>query len=403
MGNRDLPISMPQGVREVLDRLAEAGYDAWLVGGSLRDMYLGRVPEDWDVASSALPEEVEIVFPHTAPTGIKYGTVTVLTAGIKVEVTTFRAEGAYRDSRHPEEVEFLSSIEDDLSRRDFTINAMAYHPDRGWRDPYGGRSDCDREIVCCVGQPAARFSEDALRMLRAVRFAAQLGFVLDHDTQSAIGGNAAAIQNVAAERIREELVKILLAPRAGEGLRLLGDTGLGGCILPEAAPEAFCWDPGPWPRDTVLRLCGLLSAACRHRQDVAEALARLRFDNAAKGDVLFLYDTRDIIPASDPEWVRRRLYECGDQRMELYLTHQQAMGRSVEALREALAGVMARGECVSLKDLALDGADLIGMGVEPGPAVGEMLERLMDIVLTNPGMNTKQKLTRILQDQLQKS
>lgn len=383
----------------MLDRLTGAGYDAWLVGGCLRDLYLGHPQKDWDVASSALPEEVEKLFPHTVPTGIRYGTVTVLTSGMKVEVTTFRAEGAYHDSRHPDTVAFLSSIEADLSRRDFTINAMAYHPDRGWRDLYGGRGDCDRGIIRCVGAPAERFSEDALRMLRAIRFAAQLGFRLDGATGAAIRENAAAIRDIAAERIREELIKILLAPHAGAGLRLLGKTGLGVRILPGAALEVFCWNPAPWPRDIVLRLSGLFCAAYGDRQEVGAALARLRFDNATKGDVLFLYDTRDITPVSDPEWVRRRLYEWGERRMGLYLTCQRAMGRPVEAARKTYTGVIERGECVSLNGLAVNGKDLIEMGIAPGPAVGEALERLMDAVLSEPGMNTKQKLTRILRDQ----
>ena len=398
MGNQDLPVSMPRGVRSVLDRLTGAGYDAWLVGGCLRDICLGRAPGDWDVASSALPDAVEALFPHTAPTGIKYGTVTVLAEGMRVEVTTFRAEGSYGDSRHPGEVVFLSSIEADLSRRDFTVNAMAYHPDKGWCDPYGGRADCDRGIVRCVGEPAPRFGEDALRMLRAVRFVSQLGFALDGDTETAIRGNAAAILAVAAERIREELVKILVAPCAGEGLRLLGNTGLGGRILPEAAPDAFSWDPAPWPRDAVLRLCGLFSAAYDDRQDAGEALRRLRFGNATRGDVLFLYDTKDITPIPEPEWVRRRLYAWGHRRMALYLTCQQAMGRPVEAVGETLGGVMERRECVALKDLALDGSDLIGMGITPGPAVGEALKMLMDAVLTDPGMNTGENLRRILKE-----
>ena len=399
MGNKSLPISMPQGVRMVLDRLTGAGYDAWLVGGCLRDMYLGRVPKDWDVASPALPREVEGLFSRTAPTGIRYGTVTVLTGGVNVEVTTFREEGPYRDSRHPDTVDFVSSIEADLSRRDFTINAMAYHPGKGWCDPYHGRADCDGGMIRCVGAPDARFSEDALRMLRAVRFASQYGFTLETDTIAAIQKNAPAIYNVAGERIREELIKILLAPHAGEGLRLLGDTGLGVRILPQAAPEAFLWDPSPWPRDTVLRLHGLFSAAYDDRRDVGAALRRLRFDNATKGDVLFLYDTKEIIPIPESEWVRRRLYGWGDRRTALYLACRQAMGESVEAVGETLAGVLDRGECVSLKDLALDGKDLIEMGIARGPAVGEALDMLMDIVLAEPGMNTKEKLTRVLRDQ----
>lgn len=401
MGNKGLPISMPAGVGRVLDRLREAGYDAWLVGGCLRDVYLGKTPRDWDIASAATPREVEGLFAHTVPTGVRYGTVTVLTDGMKAEVTTFRSEGVYGDGRHPDAVHFETSIETDLSRRDFTINAMAWNPGKGWCDPHGGRADCDGKIIRCVGDPGARFAEDALRMLRAVRFAAQLGFALDGGTLAAIRKNAPSIERVAMERIREELCKLLLAPHAGAGIRLLGETGLGAHILPQAGTDAFAWDPEGWPEDITLRLAGWLGAAYTERREAAEALRRLRFDNATKGDVLFLLDTRNTSPESGPEWVRRRLYAWGRERTELYLGYQEVMGTPVEAVRQALAGVIERGECVSLKDLALDGADLIDLGIEPGPAVGEALERLMDIVLAEPGMNHKTKLAEYAGNWLQ--
>jgi tRNA nucleotidyltransferase (CCA-adding enzyme) len=397
MGNKGLPISMPAGVSCVLGRLREAGYGAWLVGGCLRDVYLGQTPQDWDIASAATPREVEWLFAHTAPTGVRYGTVTVLMEGMKVEVTTFRSEGVYGDGRHPDAVHFESSIEADLSRRDFTINAMAWNPDKGWCDPHGGRAGCDGKIIRCVGDPGARFAEDALRMLRAVRFAAQLGFTLDGDTLQAVQKNASSIEKVAMERIREELCKLILAPHAGEGIRLLGETGLGAHILPQAGPNAFTWDPKVWPEDITLRLAGWLGTAYP-AGGAREALNRLRFDNTTKGDVLFLLDTWNISPESGPEWVRRRLYAWGRGRMELYLSHQEALRKPVEMVRKALAGVIGRGECVSLKDLALDGADLIDLGIEPGPAVGGALERLMDRVLADPGMNTRENLLNVIEE-----
>lgn len=394
-----LIIPMPGGVSRVLKRLDEAGYGAWLVGGCLRDLYLGRSPKDWDIATSALPGEVEGLFHHTVPTGVKYGTVTVLVNEMTVEVTTFRTEGDYTDSRHPDCVRFESDIDADLSRRDFTVNAMAYHPERGWRDPYGGRMDCGAGVIRCVGAADTRFSEDALRMLRAVRFAAQLGFRLDEDTLRAIHRNAPAIHNIAGERIREEIVKLLLADHATKGVRLVGESGLGTYVLPQGAPDAFVWDPGPFPPDTVLRLSGWLWAAYGARQGAEDVLTRLRFDNDTKSEVLFLLDTQDIVPNPEPEWVRRRLYAWGRGRTELYLAFQEALDRPVAAVRDTLAGVIERGDCVSLRDLAVNGEDIMALGVKPGPAVGEVLERLMDIVLTEPSMNVKEKLVPLIEDQ----
>ena len=227
---------IPKPVLEVITRLRELGHATYLVGGCVRDMVRQVHPKDFDVATSALPEEVQRAFRKVIPTGIQHGTVTVVTGGNHVEVTTFRSEGDYLDGRRPSSVSFERDIVKDLSRRDFTINAMAYNPlDKELVDPFGGQVDLPARLIKCVGSALERFSEDGLRPLRAVRFAAVLGFTLDPATRDAIPATLAVFRKVALERVREELVKLLLSPRAEIGLRLLADTGLLDVFLPEVA------------------------------------------------------------------------------------------------------------------------------------------------------------------------
>ncbi len=230
--------SFPAPVLEVLRRLADAGHRSWLVGGAVRDLLLHRPRQatDFDVATPARPEEVQRLFRRVIPTGVEHGTVTVLAQGEPVEVTTFRGEGAYRDGRRPESVTFLTDLEADLARRDFTMNALAFDPLAvEFRDPFGGREDLGRRRVRAVGDPAERFGEDGLRPMRAVRFVAQLGFELDEPTCAAIPGALPVVRRVAAERITDELSKLLAAPHAGEALTLLRTTGLLGVALPSLA------------------------------------------------------------------------------------------------------------------------------------------------------------------------
>ncbi|MFP2964239.1 CCA tRNA nucleotidyltransferase, partial [Myxococcus sp. 1LA] len=227
---------IPQPVLDVIARLRELGHAVYLVGGCVRDMVRQVHPKDFDVATSALPQEVQGAFHKVIPTGIQHGTVTVLQKGTHVEVTTFRSEGDYLDGRRPSSVAFERDIVKDLSRRDFTINAMAYNPlDRELVDPFGGQSDLQAQLIRCVGSAQERFSEDGLRPLRAVRFAAVLGYSLDSATRDAIPATLGVFRKVALERVREELVKLLLSPRAESGLHLLADTGLLDVFLPELA------------------------------------------------------------------------------------------------------------------------------------------------------------------------
>ena len=218
-------ITLPEDVNALLQTLNNGGYEAYIVGGCVRDSILGRIPQDWDITTSALPEQTKALFSHTFDTGIQHGTITVVLNKTNYEITTYRIDGDYADGRHPDQVSFTSNLEEDLLRRDFTMNAIAYHPAEGFRDPFGGQEDISRSLIRGVGEPAKRFQEDALRMLRCVRFAAQLGFQVDDATYTALQENAALIEKISVERIHEELDKLWKSPFP-EKLSLLLESGL---------------------------------------------------------------------------------------------------------------------------------------------------------------------------------
>ena len=227
-----MKLILPENVSRIIDTLMRAGYEAYAVGGCIRDSLLGREPKDWDITTSASPAEVKALFPKTVDTGIAHGTVTVLLNREGFEVTTYRVDGTYEDFRHPKEVTFTPDLNEDLKRRDFTINAMAYNDTHGLIDAFDGAADLDRKIVRCVGAPKERFSEDALRMMRAVRFGAQLGFTVEEQTRSAICALAPTLKKISAERIQSELVSLLMSDHPEE-MRTLYETGITKVILPE--------------------------------------------------------------------------------------------------------------------------------------------------------------------------
>ncbi len=286
---------VPAEVTEVLARLQGAGFRAVLVGGCVRDLLLGTSPKDFDLATSARPEEVQRLFRKVIPTGIEHGTVTVLQGGRHLEVTTFRAEADYADGRRPSKVEFHDDVEADLSRRDFTINAMAWDPATGLVDPFGGQEDLRRRTVRCVRDPLARFQEDGLRPLRAVRFAAVLDFALEPATEAAIPRTLEVFARVALERVNQEFVKILRSPRAGAGLGLLRSTGLLAGFLPEARPERFAALSAA-PVDEAGRLALLLEG----QGDVAAIATRLKFPRKVAEEAQALASAR---PLPGPRWL----------------------------------------------------------------------------------------------------
>lgn len=372
---------LPEFVRACCARLWAAGFEACPVGGCVRDLAMGRTPDDWDVASSALPEQVLALFPRALPTGLKHGTVTVLLDGGKVEVTTFRREGEYSDHRRPDSVRFDATLAEDLGRRDFTVNAMALGRDGALIDPYGGLADLEQKKIRCVGRAEDRFSEDALRMLRAVRFSARLGFTLDPDTRSAMARCAAMTAALAPERVREEVTKVITAPWPERGAPLFSlgllAPWLEGPALPDLAALAAL------PNEPLIRwsgLCALLGSpalALSLRPDRKTAAVCARVVELLRGPA----------PGSGADW-RRTLSKYGTDTVRAWAA---VLGRLPE-----LEAQMSEKPCLSVASLALSGGDLKALGLK-GVEIGKAQRLLLEHVLSHPEDNTPKALAALLE------
>lgn len=437
-----MELRIPEKAEIILHTLEEAGYEAYVVGGCVRDSILGRSPDDWDITTSAKPEEVKALFRRTVDTGLIHGTVTVMLDKEGFEVTTYRVDGEYEDGRHPKEVSFTASLEEDLKRRDFTINAMAYNPKRGLVDLFGGVQDMENRIIRCVGNPLERFTEDALRILRAVRFSAQLGFSIEGETLKAISVLAPNLKYVSAERIQVELLKLLVSPHP-DYLRTAYEAGITKEILPEfdrcmeteQNTPHHCYNVGEHTlqsllnirADKVLRLTMLLHDFGKpvvKRTDengrdhfkthgpegekmAVSILRRLKMDNDTIRKVRSLIKWHDYRPKGEAVSVRKAASLIGEELFPLYLEVQKAdiLAQSTYRREEKLARLTAvsalyeeildRGQCISLKTMALTGRDLIAAGYTPGKELGEILEKLLVHVLENPEDNKKEILLKL--------
>ncbi len=437
---------IPSGAEYILKTLTGAGYEAWLVGGCVRDLLRGVPPHDWDICTSARPEETEACFAgrRIIETGLQHGTVTILEGGEAYEVTTYRTEGPYSDSRRPDYVRFVASLEADLARRDFTMNAIALGLDGDIRDPFGGEKDIRAGLLRCVGDPAQRFQEDGLRVMRALRFGAVFGCQVEEKTARAIHENRHVLEHVAAERINVELCRLLEGEQAGEILRQYPDVL---CVFwPELEPLValeqntpwHCW--GGWehtihaveavPAQTVLRLAVLLhdigKPGCKTTDEngidhfyghpaVSAELAKgmlraLKFDNETRKQVVTLVEYHDVqIPLRESS-IRRWLGRLGPERFFqlLAVKRADAMGQAYEKVQGRLAEleemralaekIVAQGQCFSLKDLAVNGRDVIAAGIAPGPEVGRVLSGLLERVVSGELPNQRERLLALLRD-----
>lgn len=436
-------ITLPDKVKFIIDTLTRAGYEAYAVGGCVRDSVLGRVPVDWDITTSASPYRVKELFPKTVDTGIKHGTVTVMEGKEGFEVTTYRIDGEYEDFRHPREVTFTSDLVEDLKRRDFTINAMAYNESEGLIDIFGGISDIERKVIRCVGNPKDRFTEDALRMMRAVRFAAQLGFVIEDETKDAVTQLAPNLSGISAERIQTELVKLLVSGHPEE-MRTVYETGMSRVFLPEfdrmmETPQNnkyHCYNVGEHTivamqnirADKILRLTMLLhdvaKPVCKiidergiyhfHNhsnvgaQMTKEILQRLKFDNDTIAKVSALVLWHDDRPALRESSVRRAINRVGQEQYPALFEVKRAdtlaknSYKQSEKLRdickyeEMYDEIMAKHQCVSIRDLAVKGDDLIALGIRPSRLLGNTLHNLLMHVLEHPEDNTREILLNLV-------
>lgn len=395
-----MPVSLqrdvvPAAVLAVVSGLQRAGHQAFLVGGCVRDLLRGRSPDDFDVATSATPEQVQGCFRRVLPTGVAHGTVTVHERGCSVEVTTFRSEADYVDGRRPSSVAFETDVEVDLSRRDFTINAMAWDPLAArFVDPFGGRSDLAQRLVRCVRDAHARFSEDGLRALRAVRFATVLDFAIEAETERAIAPTLPVFRKVALERVNQEFSKLLVAARASVGLRLLHATGLLGTFLPEADTSlAGALDRAP-PSLSV-RLALLLLG----RSDARRVLLRLKCSNQLADEVDHLV-RNELLPDGDTATdgaLRRWLARARPEHVDALVALSAARGLDVTRVGERLSNLVAARPPLSIRDLALDGRGIMQvLGVGPSAVVGDATRHLLDCVLERPELNTREALEGLL-------
>ncbi len=372
----DLHIFMPPQVERILERLNEKGFEAYAVGGCVRDSLLGRQPEDWDITTSARPEQVKALFRRTIDTGILHGTVTVMMDGAGYEVTTYRIDGEYADGRHPKQVVFTPDLLEDLKRRDFTINAMAYSHKTGIVDAFGGAGDLKGRLIRCVGNPLERFEEDALRLLRAIRFSAQLGFSIEEETCDAIIRIAPNLLKVSRERIQAELTK-LLQSGCPEKIKTVYEMGISPYI--SQAFSEVPWQsfqiPDRLSSEKYVRWGAFLRLAGSDK--AVQVLKDLKMDNdtISRVKVLAVWAGREV-QAEEKEIRRsmsRMLPEVWDTLVEL-----NGYGEKVRRLTEE---IRERGDCLDLKHLAVNGQDLIAAGIRPGKEMGKALEELLEWVL----------------------
>ena len=399
-----MTIRMDEGAAELLDTLHRAGYAAYVVGGCVRDSLLGLTPHDWDLCTSALPQQVMELFgaQRCIPTGLQHGTVTVKQSGALYEITTFRTEGTYTDGRHPDEVHFVPDVREDLARRDLTINAMAYNEKEGLVDPFGGQADLQSGIVRAVGVPRQRFTEDALRILRLYRFAARFGFAIDPPTAQAAQELCAHLDCVSVERIEEELAKLLSAPAPAAYL----NEKIFGVVLPELSPEALAAakpvvDACPAGAENLpVRLAALLLSL--GEDGIRRTLRRLRCSNALIEEAAVLVrEAVPGVPVSLNIYARRLLGKynlCTVQRIAALGTAlQPEHAADFAALSELAEQLDADGVCCRVSQLAVNGRDLMAAGVPAGPGIRKVLEALLDGVIREEYPNERQALLAAVQ------
>ncbi len=421
----NIKIQIDKRPLKIINTLQNAGFEAYVVGGCVRDSLMGLIPNDWDIATDAGTNDIKRLFDRCFDTGIKHGTVTVLADGMPIEVTTYRIDVEYKDYRHPFKVEFTKKLEEDLKRRDFTINAMAYNPDVGLVDLFNGISDLEKGIVRTVGNADKRFKEDALRILRCVRFALHFGFTISDTTYEALKRNASLLNNIAYERIREEFNKILLSDG---NLKLLYDTGILRQVLPEldscfksplgdnnnqTLGEHMLLAAHIVKKELVLKWAALLHDIGRqeslgdNNKVISSILNRFKFDNKSRSIILKLikYNSIEIEPA--PKIIKTNIKNMGKDIFLLLLElkkadisagnieHKEYQLEKLKDIKKIYSRI--KSDPVQLKDLAIKGNDLIEIGFE-GKQIGFILDKLLDHVIENPQSNQKETLILIAKE-----
>jgi tRNA nucleotidyltransferase (CCA-adding enzyme) len=438
--------TIPSYTEIILKKLNTSGYEAYIVGGAVRDMIIGRLPKDWDIATDAEPNDVLNIFDKTVDTGIKHGTVTVLLEGKQVEVTTYRSESNYSDFRRPDKVEFVDNLAEDLSRRDFTINAIAYCPEEGVKDYNNGIEDIKNRIIRCVGNPDERFIQDALRMMRAVRFSCELNFQIEPLTLKSINQNASLINKISSERIREELNKILISEKPSNGINLLYETGLLNYIMPELADckgldqqnQHHIYDVYEHTLSSLNNVCPKLHLRLTmlmhdlgklHTKTVdklgighfyghqeasakiaANILKRLRYDNKISIEVTDLIRKHDYKVNPDKLSVRKAINKIGVERFQDWICVRQADIKAqsvnfmieklnnIELVQELFCEIIKEEVPLILKNLLVNGNDIKDIGIVEGKEIKNTLNYLMERVLEDPVLNERETLLNLAFD-----
>lgn len=447
-----MQLFMPENVKMIINKLQDAGYEAYAVGGCVRDSYLGINPNDWDITTSALPNQVKAIFRRTIDVGIQHGTVKIMVGDEGYEVTTYRIDGEYEDGRHPKKVTFTASLEEDLKRRDFTINAMAYSEKTGIIDLFDGIKDLENGIIKAVGNPYERFSEDALRILRALRFSAKFSFEIEDKTKEAIRELAPTLSKISAERIREELEKLIMSDNP-DRLIWAYELGVTNVFFPEWDEMMTCKQNTPYHmydvgrhtikameylRDEygdlsldekrILRIAAMLHDIGKplakttdkdgvdhfkgHPEKGAEIakaiMKRLKYDNDTLNKVCVLVKYHDDRPALTLPKVRKMMVKVGVELMPVFLilkkvdflAHSNYLYKEREdqilGLEKLYNQIIDNNDCLSIKDLAVNGKDLIEAGIPAGPLLGQKLEEMFELVLQNPAKNTREDLMKLV-------
>lgn len=430
-----IKINLPEKVSYIIEVLEKADFEAFAVGGCIRDSLLGRTPDDWDITTSATPDQVKELFSRTIDTGIQHGTVTVMIDKEGFEVTTYRIDGEYEDNRHPKDVIFTSNLIEDLKRRDFTINAMAYNDRIGIVDQFDGIEDLKNQMIRCVGNPIERFTEDALRMMRAVRFSAQLSFQIEQETKNAILKLVNNLKKISAERIQTELIKLLMSPNP-DYIRVAYDLGITSVILPEFDECMYTTQNNPHHVYSVgehllhcltqtepikaYRIAALLHDIAKPQKKTTDEqgfdhfyghaelgeemsntiLRRLKFDNDTITKVKKYVKYHDINIEPTPKSIRKAIYQIGEPYFEGVLAIKQAdlsaqslykkeeKQEKLDLIRKGYQEVLEKNQCVSLKTLSITGKDLMNLGIPQGKEIGIILNSLLDEVIEEPSKNT---------------
>lgn len=413
-------VIIPKVVEQCIEKLNNAGFEGFVVGGCVRDSIIGRVPNDWDICTSALPNETKRVFKEykTVDVGIVHGTVAVIFLGESIEITTYRIDGEYKDNRRPQKVEFTSKIEEDLSRRDFTINAMAYNYESGLVDFFNGMKDIEGKTIRCVGNPYKRFNEDALRIMRALRFAAQLNYTIEKCTLEAIEDTVELLSKISAERIAVELNKLVMAENPENMIKLLFEMDIlkkiiefmHNCNLKVDKMNNFTEECGQIirnsPQDLSIRLCILLNYTLdvyglvenlkgdEASSSIEKILRALKYDNNTIKEVNILSRYYYVNISCEKREIKKILNLIDIDMFKKLIFMKEAIEKNFnkDIYIKSLNSIEEREECYKIKDLKINGRDLISLGIQNGKIIGEILNALLEMVIENPEMNNRDKL-----------